>query len=279
MATSNAHTPGPTLASVVGYAKHWIRTRTPSQATRTTALRWLYAPWVYVIFIPFLGLWTALVLGTIAMVAKLVSGPVIDKLTILWARPLCWANFTSVEIKGDAHIAPGQSYVIISNHQSLFDILAIAGYLRMPIRWVMKASLRKVPFLGSASAAMGNVFIDRSNHEKAIASLKNASARVSKGVSVVFFPEGTRSPDGQVGAFKKGAFVTALDLGLPILPLSISGSTQVLPKGSRSLLPGRITITIHEPVEVGTNDVQERDRLMVGVHRTIAGGLLDGGSD
>ena len=238
-------------------------------------LRWLYAPWAYLVYVPFLGIWTTIICGTIAAVARLVGPRVVDKLVAIWARPLCWANFTSVEVKGKNRIVPGQSYVIMSNHQSLFDGLAFNGYMPVPIRWVMKASLRRVPFLGAASAAIGHIFIDRTNHEKAIASMKEARERISSGVSVIIFPEGTRSLDGELGPFKKGGFMVALDLDLPILPVSITGSHRVLPKGTRGLMPGHIVLTIHEPVDVSRYGLENRDRLMFDIRCAIARGLTD----
>ncbi len=244
------------------------------QARSENSLRWLYAPWACLVFVPFFFLWTALVCTTIVLVSRFGKSYLLDRLPVVWARPICWANLTSVEIVGKDRIVSGQSYVVISNHQSQFDILAVNGYLMMPIRWVMKASLRKVPFLGSASDAMGHVFIDRSQNKKAIASLKEAWSRVSNGVSVLFFPEGTRSPDGRLRPFKKGAFKTALDLDLPILPISITGSFRVLPKGSVRPLPGHIQIKVHEPVDVGKYGAQNLDQLMADTHQIIAGGLV-----
>jgi 1-acyl-sn-glycerol-3-phosphate acyltransferase len=178
-----------------------------------------------------------------------------------------------VRIRGREHVSPGQSYVIMSNHQSHFDILAFYGHWGRQFRWVMKHELRKVPGLGWGCAAVGHIFIDRSDREKAIASLRDAQKLLEGGVSVMFFPEGTRSRDGRMRAFKKGGFMMALEMGLPILPVTISGSRHVLPGRSMRLLPGYVRIQIHEPIQVAGRSVEDRERLMDEVAAAIRSGL------
>jgi 1-acyl-sn-glycerol-3-phosphate acyltransferase len=113
----------------------------------------------------------------------------------------------------------------------------------------MKAELRKVPGLGAACERLGHIFVDRSSSRSALETLETARRRIAEGASVLFFPEGTRSPDGTLGAFKRGAFRMALDLGLPILPMTIIGTRRILPPGSRDLRPGRARLIIHPPIE------------------------------
>jgi len=191
-----------------------------------------------------------------------------------WARVLCWANFTRVTVEGWEHVQPGASYVVMANHQSHFDILAIYGHWRRQFRWVMKLALRRVPFLGPACDRVGHVFIDRSDRARAIDSLAKAKDRIVDGVSILFFPEGTRSPDGRLRLFKKGGFVMARDMGLEILPVSITGSYRVLPKGTLSLLPGHIRVTIHPPLDPAVHG-DDSDALIAAVGATIRSGLSE----
>jgi 1-acyl-sn-glycerol-3-phosphate acyltransferase len=137
----------------------------------------------------------------------------------------------------------------------------------------MKEELRKAPGLGWYCSAGGHVFIDRSDREKAIASLKAAKPLLDGGVSVVFFPEGTRSPDGRMRDFKKGGFMMALDMGLPILPMSISFSRHVLPGRTLKLLPGYIRIQVQDPIDVTKYGHERREELMADVRKSIASGL------
>jgi 1-acyl-sn-glycerol-3-phosphate acyltransferase len=159
------------------------------------------------------------------------------------------------------------------NHLSHFDVPAFIGHWPKQIRWVLKEELRRIPVFGWYCAAGGHVYVDRSKPKRAVESLRDARERIRDGVSVVFFPEGTRSMDGRMGPFKKGGFMTALDLDLPILPVSISGSQCVLPPGTLRLRPGRIRIRVHAPVDVKPYGLEMRDRLMAHVREIIASGI------
>ena len=133
--------------------------------------------------------------------------------------------------------------------------------------------MRKVPGLGAGCAAVGHIFVDRSSPTAAIASLRAARPLLKGGVSMMVFPEGTRSHDGRMLPFKKGGFMTAHDLGLPILPVSISGSRHVLPGRTMKLLPGTIRIRVHEPVDPTAYGLERREQLMADVRSRLASGL------
>ncbi len=236
------------------------------------ALRWVYMPWVWLVFVPYLAVST-LIWGVIAVAICMFSPRLAFHCGTIWSWCLCRINFTCVEVTGRGHVKQGQSYVIMSNHQSNFDILAFYGHWRWQFRWILKEELRKIPGLGWYGAAGGHIFIDRRNRKKALAGLMAAKPLLDGGISVIIFPEGTRSPDGRMGDFKKGGFMMALDMNLPILPVSISGSHQVLPNKTFKLLPGKIRIQIHEPIESTVYGPERRDQLMADVRAAIAGGL------
>ncbi len=243
----------------------------PALTGTSRTLRRIYAPFTYLVYIPFLGVWTALC-GTMAMLLAMIVPRQAFWTGTVWARVLCWANFTRVTLSGLEHMQPGTSYVIMANHQSQFDILALYGSWRHQFRWVMKHSLRTVPFLGPACDRVGHIFIDRRDRSRALASLEKARERIRNGVSILFFPEGTRSVDGRLREFKKGGFVMAGDMGLEILPVSITGSYRVLPKGTVSLLPGHIRITIQPPIDPSQFG-DDRDALITEVRKSITTGL------
>lgn len=198
-------------------------------------------------------------LGSLVVALCMVMKPRLPSMLIggLWARLNTYITPVRVTIIGRENIDPAQSYVICSNHQSQFDILVLYGWLEIDFKWVMKQELRKIPFLGVACEKLGHIFIDRSATEKALASINAAKKKIVNGTSVLFFPEGTRSKDGQMLRFKKGAFKIALDLDLPILPITITGTRDVLPAGTLNLYPGKATMIIHKPVDVSKygNDV------------------------
>jgi 1-acyl-sn-glycerol-3-phosphate acyltransferase len=239
---------------------------------RRRILRWLYFPWTWLVFIPYLAVST-IIFGTLAFLTAMVNKRLGFHWGTVWAWLLCWMNWTWVSVKGRKNIKKGQSYIIMSNHQSHFDILAIYGHWFKQFRWVMKQELRKVPGLGFGCAKIGHIFIDRSDREKAIQSLKAAKPLLEGGISVMFFPEGTRSRDGRMLPFKKGGFMMALDLDLPILPVTIRGSRHVLIGKKLKLLPGYIRIQIHEPIDVSPYGHEKRDQLMEDVRAVIASGM------
>lgn len=239
---------------------------------RSAILRWLYLPWAWLVFIPCVILLT-FVLGVAAIILCIFSPKTAFHCATIWAWCLCKVNFTPVRLSGRHHASSGQSYVIMSNHQSHFDILAFTGYWRWQHRWVLKQELRKAPVLGWYCAVGGHIYVDRSNRVKAMESLLAAKQRLRDGVSVIIFPEGTRSPDGELQTFKRGGFVMARDLGLPILPVTIIGSRFVLPPRTLRPLPGTIGIQVHRPVDVTRHHPEQLDTLMSEVQNTIASGL------
>lgn len=190
-----------------------------------------------------------------------------------WARFNAFVTPMRVTVVNSANLDPSRSYVVVCNHQSHYDVFVLYGWLETDFRWVMKAELRKVPFLGGGCARLGHVFIDRSNHQAAISSLTAARAIITDGTSILFFAEGTRSRDGSLGNFKKGAFRMALDLGLPILPVTVDGTRTILPADSRNLRPGCARLTIHEPIPVAGLTLDDLPDLVERVRIVIAGPL------
>jgi 1-acyl-sn-glycerol-3-phosphate acyltransferase len=232
----------------------------------------LYLPYNGLVVIPFFASST-IFWGTMAVLSSQISQRVGFHCGTAWAWSTCRMNFTRVRVRGRERADPKQSYVMMSNHQSHFDTLAFYGHWGRQFRWVLKEELRKVPGLGWGCEAVGHIFIDRSNREAAIASLREAQEKLEPGVSIMIFPEGKRSPDGRLGEFKRGGFVMAQQLGLPILPVTISGSHRLLPKGTLRLLPGRIDITIHDPIDPTAYGPDDRERLMADVRAAIGSGL------
>ena len=217
------------------------------------------------ICVAWLGFWATIatiILGIPITVAGLLSrtGNLAFSISKLWAYTMLAVSFVRTEIKNKDKILKGTSYIIISNHQSLCDIIVLVTTLGIQYRWFIKKEVLKTPIFGYALYASRNIFIDRSNTARAIESINKGIDRLPKGVSVMVFAEGTRSPDGQIHEFKKGGFVTAVRRKIPILPVTVNGSRRVLPKGSLALKPGKIQVVIGNPMDTSsytTNTVQE----------------------
>ncbi|MFH1437639.1 MAG: lysophospholipid acyltransferase family protein [Pseudomonadota bacterium] len=187
----------------------------------------------------------------------------------LWSRMNLLISLVRTKVRGLQNIKPGQPYIIMSNHRSHYDVWALYGFIPLQFRWVMKIELRKIPILGLSCERIGHIYIDRGKTEKARKILEAAGERIRAGTSVVFFPEGTRSPDGKLLPFKKGGFMIALEARVPILPITINGTSQILPKGSLRPRPGTIEINIHPPIHVDGFSVETRDELIEKVREVI----------
>jgi len=155
-----------------------------------------------------------------------------------------------VKIKGREHINRKQSYVFAANHQGAFDIFLIYGFLGVPIKWVMKAGIGKIPLVGTACRAAGFIFVDNSTPKAARQSIIDAEKSLSKGASVAIFPEGSRTYDGKMIRFRKGAYQMAFDQHLPIVPITLNGPFHVLPIGSLNLHRHRMEMIIHSPLSL-----------------------------
>lgn len=191
---------------------------------------------------------------------------------IIWARLFCWLNFVSVSVKGRENINPGTSYVFTPNHQSAYDIFSIYGYLGHNFRWMMKQSLRTIPFVGWACARSGQIFVDNSSVSATRRTMSEAEKQLSGGMSLVVFPEGARTWDGNMRRFKKGAFKLAQEFRLPIVPVTIEGAFEVMPRFKKLPLPGHITLTIHAPIAPPA-DEHDITRVMDEVYGVVKSGL------
>lgn len=186
-----------------------------------------------------------------------------------WSRFACYGMFITVSVEGAENISPDRSYVFAANHQSMYDIFLVYGWLDSRFKWIMKKELRKVPFVGAACEAAGHIFIDRTSPIAAKKSIDAASRKLVNGSSVVIFPEGTRSIDGQLGKFKRGAFLLASEIKLPIVPLTIKGTFEAMPVWSYIIRPVRLTLIIHQPIEFDPLFEDNQQLLIDKVHTEI----------
>ena len=212
---------------------------------------YLYQPYKWLFLIPFI-LFMTFFFGIAAMVFSTLFNPRVGSFIggVVWSRFNAFITPMFVRVEGRQNIRKETSYVVISNHVSLYDIFLIYGWLGIDIKWVMKKELRKIPGVGFGSRKVGHIFLDRSNRIAAVESLNEAKRRLVSGTSVVMFPEGTRSVTGKIGTFKRGAFKLALDLGLPILPLTLVDTIKIMPTNTLNIMPGRVKMIIHEPIDI-----------------------------
>ena len=191
---------------------------------------------------------------------------------VWWSRSFCRLFLCKVTVDGKENIDPHQSCVFVSNHQSLADVFVIYGWLPVIFKWIMKKELRRIPLVGLACEAAGHIFLDRKSRASAVKSIQKAEKTLQNGVSVVIFPEGTRSGTGEVGKFKRGAFQIAFDLGLPIVPLSLSGCMEVQKKGDTLVnLFRHVHLHIDKPIETKE---QEQDQIIELARNRVIEGMI-----
>ena len=215
-----------------------------------SVLYFLYGLYQYIVVWPIMVVLTLFTAVFTMIFVPFRNAEFVHRVQQFWSRSFYRLMFLPVTVEGLEHIQPGQSYVFVSNHQSMFDVWLIYGWLPVIFKWLMKAELRKVPFVGIACKAAGHIFVDRKNPKAAMESMENIKKQLKDGVCTVIFPEGTRTKDGQVGRFKRGAFQIALDLKLPIIPISLSGCYDVLPKGKPFVYRRPVRMYVGEPIDI-----------------------------
>ena len=189
----------------------------------------------------------------------------------LWSRLLLRCAGVRIDVSGADRVDWSRPAVIVANHQSWFDVFAILTVVPGKLRFVAKQELGQIPIFGRAWRGCGHISLDRSNRRQAIASLNRAGEKIhEESLIVTMFPEGTRSPDGRLYPFKKGAFVLAIGTGVPIVPMGISGSSTVMPKGSCLVRTGEIRIRVGRPIDVAGRRPGDRDALVDESRRAVA---------
>ncbi|WP_321480870.1 lysophospholipid acyltransferase family protein [uncultured Bacteroides sp.] len=166
----------------------------------------------------------------------------------IWSQLICIFLLIPVEVHGQDKLQKRTSYVFVPNHQGAFDIFLIYGFIGRNFKWMMKKSLRKIPFVGKACQSAGHIFVDRSGPRKVMETIQKAKESLQDGISLVVFPEGARTFTGHMGYFKKGAFQLANDLHLAVVPVTINGSFEILPRTGKWIHRHRMILVIHDPI-------------------------------
>lgn len=238
----------------------------------------LYFIYMWIIFMPVFLILTILTAVTVIIGCFLGGERIFAYYPgMIWSWLTCYLALCPVQVKGRQFLNKKQSYIFVANHQGAFDIFLIYGFLRTHIKWVMKKGIRKIPFVGAACRAAGFIFVDNSTPKAAARTVEEAERKLTNGVSLIIFPEGSRSYDGKMIRFKKGAFQIACDVHLPIVPITLNGPFDVLPIGSVNIRPHRMEMIIHPPVSVEQGDDSHKSlqQLADKIQDTIAADLWD----
>jgi 1-acyl-sn-glycerol-3-phosphate acyltransferase len=186
-----------------------------------------------------------------------------------WAKIILWVCGARVKVKGQENVDLHAPRIYLSNHQSYFDIFALLAHLPADFKFILKQELMKIPLFGLAMRRAGYVAIDREEPRKAVKSMNDAAMKIKEGFSMLIFPEGTRSEDGRLQPFKTGGFRLALKAGCDVVPVAISNSRNIVPKGSLRINKGTFAMNIGTPISVRDYTKKDMDKLMAQVREAM----------
>lgn len=225
----------------------------------------------YLIFLIIFLIFNTFALGLIVIMISPFdqNGNIVHYIGRFWSLLNIFLAGTLVKIRGKEKINKGSNYIVMSNHQSLFDVWALIGKLPLQIRWIVKKEIRKVPFFGYALEKMGHIYIDRHDRKNAYMGLEAAAQKIEKGTSIIIFPEGTRSKNGRLQRFRLGGATLAMRSGIHILPVTVNGGRFSLPKGTLALMPGKMEIIVGDPIDPRAFDENGKEELTAAVKSAI----------
>lgn len=239
-------------------------------------MKYLYRTYQLLIALPLIAIYTLITSLMVTVGCALGNGHFWGYYPGKW-----WAQFIirilllPVKVEGRENLVKGQSYVFVANHQGAFDIFLIYGFLSRNFKWMMKRQLRQMPFVGKACESAHHIFVDKRGASKIRETYDRARQTLQGGMSLVVFPEGARSFTGHMGVFKRGAFMLADDIELPVVPLTINGSFDIMPRtrDMKWVVWHPLRLTIHKPilpVGKGTDNIKYLEEES---YKVVMGGL------
>jgi len=187
----------------------------------------------------------------------------------LWGRTIYAGAWSRIRPVGFEQLDWDQPCILMANHESYMDVPALIAACPVPIRFVARREVFKTPILGQAMWMTGQISVDRSDRERSIKSLDRAAKKIASGRTVLVFPEGTRTPDGGLQSLKKGGFMLAIQAQVPIIPIGVSGTRSIVPRGANMFRPATVGIVVGSPIETAGMTADDRDDLMAQVHAAL----------
>ena len=227
--------------------------------------------------IAFVSLWSAWCIAVAILASKVARSPRPG----LWMARRVWAPVVLAaagarleEVQGLGRIDPSRPYFVVANHESFLDIPILFAALSLPVLFIAKQELARIPFLKHYVEAMGMVFVNRADRRDSVRSVGEVSDRLRDGWSVLSFPEGTRSADGRLQRFRTATFAAALDAGVPILPVALQGAARVMPRQGIRFRPGRVGVALGEPIPTEGISREDRAALAARAQEAVAAELV-----
>lgn len=218
------------------------------------------------------ALWSAFWISC-ALVLRLLTGGTRIPLAMarrIWAPGLLWRLVMRVEVEGLEKVDFSRPHIFAANHQSLLDVPLLFASLPVPLLFVLKKGLTRVPFLGAYVRAMGMILVERGRYRSSLGALEQCRDRLATGHSILLFPEGTRSRDGRLGPFKAGIFAPVIETGAAIVPVALDGPGRVLPPGTFRVRPGTLRLALGEPIPTAGKTAADRKEIARRVEDAVA---------
>ena len=243
-------------------------TNVPCKNVLRKAVLFSYQVYVLFFFFPLMFVW-----GAVSYVASFfdANGSLANRCIAQWARTSLTLAGLRVHIEGHERLKPNNTYIFMPNHASFLDTLLALAYIPYDFRNIIKEGFFSVPLVGSALRRSGHIPIDRKNPWKALKSLRQAADLLKQGISIVVFPEGTRTPDGAIQEFKTALFVLPIRSRIPVVPVLIEGTFQALKRGSILLNPVPLRLTFYDPIPADSFEVRDRDMYAEKVRQVLTG--------
>ena len=227
-----------------------------------------------IVLFPYIAISTSVIFGTVSLLCLFFNkDKVMYPMSVFWGKSIVYMSLLPVSVKGLEKLDPRQQYIYVGNHTSYYDVFLLSGFLSFPRRWMMKRSLERIPFFGSGCRHAGFVYVDKDSMSAVKATYHRALSALKEGVSMIIFPEGRRSDDGRIAKFSRTPFTLALEMQIPVVPITINGAYDVLPRTRHFLERHSLELIIHDPVfpdNHSNNDVRSMSQL---VYDSINSGL------
>ena len=237
-------------------------------------LFWPYQVYEWLILLPMVGILT-FTFGSLTAIFSVLVNPRFGSrvFAVTWGRLIAFIVPIIVRVEGKRNANRELSYVVVCNHQSLTDIPVVYGWLELDLKWVIKQELRKFPGLGIGCEKAGHIFVDRKDSKSARRAIEGALGRLGNGIGILFYVEGTRSLDGRLLPFKKSAFKTAIEQQLPVLPITLIGTRDILPAKTLKVFPGCARMVIHPAIETKGMNLSQTLELLNTTKKMITSAL------
>lgn len=229
-----------------------------------------YKTYQIVILLPLVVILTIFVFGMVSILCTFFNkDKVLHPMAQAWGKTIIIASLLPVSVVGLERLKRDQQYIYVANHCSYYDVFLLCSFLPFPCRWMMKRELERIPFLGMGSRKAGSIFVDKGSVSAVRDTYKHALHALQEGASLMIFPEGRRSDDGHMGEFSRTPFALACKMGVPVVPITINGAYDVMPRHHRFVSHHHLSLDVHAPITPSKDRMEDVQKMSEQTFTTI----------